>query len=126
MPVLLAGGVAEAELAVRVSGDEGVRVDAYGSGAVDLDIATLRARPADWVDTLDEAVAIQLVRQNWAAVLRLAAALLAAPNGRLNWEQQTNLAGTIAEADEDAVMDLHERLDAGQLELLTARVHAHR
>lgn len=123
--MVLAGGVAEGELAVRTSGgDEGARVDAYDLGGAYQDLADLRRLPAYAVDALDEAVAIGLLRANWPAVLRLAAALLNAPDGRLTWEQQTATAGPITEAADDVVADLHEQLETGRLESLVARVHA--
>lgn len=125
VPVLMAGVVAEAELAIRVgTQDEGTRVDVYDWGGGDLDLADLRRLPRDYVDTMDEAVAIELIRANWQAVLRVAAGLLAAPDGRLTWPQQVELAGTVVEADDETIVTLREQLDAGQVESLVARVHA--
>lgn len=125
VPILMAGIAAEAELAIRVGTQgEGSRVDVYDFGGADLDLADFRWFPRDFVDTLDEAVAIELVRTNWPSVLRVAGALLAAPDGRLTWKQQVFIVGTIVDADDTAVVAVREQLDAGRLESLVARVHA--
>ncbi len=124
VPVTMAGPLAEAELVVRTGDDEALRDVTYMFGGADGDLADLALVPAYWVDTLDEAVTLALLRGNWAAVLRLAAALLAAPDGRVTWDEQVTLAGTIVEADDNTVTLIRDHLDTGELDSLVARVHS--
>ena len=94
----------------------------YMFASVGGDFTDLQRLPAYWVDTLDEATALALLRANWPATLRLAAALLAAPDGRLTWDEQVTLAGTVVEADDDTVCQIRDALEAGELDSLVARV----
>lgn len=122
VPVTMAGPLAEAELVVRTSGDGARRDVVYWLGSADGDLADLRRVPAFWVDTLDEAVTLALLRGNWTAVLRVAAALLATPDHRLTWDQQITAAGTVLEADDDLVIELLDLLGVGDIDSLVGRV----
>jgi len=112
--VAAAGPLAEGELAARVH-DEGdfVRDVPWLWGYANGDVDDLLRAP-DWAfNDRVEAETLATLRHNWPAVLRLAAALLAAPTYRLTWDEQVAVIGTLEDAPDEVFVAVDTELTDG-------------
>lgn len=117
--ISMAGPVAEAE-PVEVLCDDGClmrQLVGLEAGARDLDTLPVAAFPP-----YAESAATTLVWQHWAAVLRLAGALLDAPTGRLSWDEAVAVAGAevlLAAVDEELAAEAWAVLLGADIDRIT-------